>query len=124
GESVILQAVGFPGWWVWLYIIPALNWIIVFRACLRLANSYDKHWSFGVLWFFLKYLAVMILIYGGAKYYGPEGRQEAALAPTLEMRGHRRGGTGQPKRSPVEAQDHAIRTGRPSRVGGGPRRSG
>jgi len=65
------KAVGRPGWWVLLMLIPFVNFIIAIILSIDMAKSFGKGAGFGVGIAFLGFIFLPILGFGSAQYQGP-----------------------------------------------------
>ena len=65
------KAVGRPGWWILLMLIPFVNFIIAIILSIDMAKSFGKGAGFGVGIAFLGFIFVPILGFGSAQYQGP-----------------------------------------------------
>ena len=72
---VLMQIVGRPGWWFFLFCIPFVNAIVGIIVILDLAKSYGKDNAFAAGLIILGPIFLPILAFGSAEYQGP-----AALA--------------------------------------------
>lgn len=75
---VLLEIVGRPTWWVFLYllsVIPVVGWIaslIVTIIVLNdLSKTFGKDVGYTLLLLFLPFVGAMVLGFGDAKYKGP-----------------------------------------------------
>ena len=68
---VLLKIVGRPWWWLFLGLIPLVNFIIAILVYLDLAKSFGKGAGFGIGLIFLFPIFIMILGFGDARYQGP-----------------------------------------------------
>lgn len=66
---VLLQIVGKPGWWLILYLVPFVNIYITIVVAIRLAKTFGKSTTFGVvaLWLFA-FIGYIILAFDKSKY--------------------------------------------------------
>ncbi len=69
---VLLEIVGRPLWWFFLFLIPGVNFIIGIIVDIDLAKSFGKSTGFGVGLFFLGFIFYPILGFGDAEYQGPQ----------------------------------------------------
>ena len=67
---VVLQIVGRPGWWLFLYFIPLVNIAVTVIVYIDLAKSFGKSPLFGLGLTFLSIIFVPILAFGDARYEG------------------------------------------------------
>ena len=72
---VLLEIVGKPIWWIFLFLIPIVN--IVFGVWITnlLSKSFGKDEAFTVGLILLGFVFYPILGFGDAKYIGPAGQQ-------------------------------------------------
>ncbi len=69
---VLLQVVGRPIWWIFLFLIPVVNIIIEIIVILDLAKSFGKGTGFGIGLILLNPIFALILAFGEAEYKGPD----------------------------------------------------
>lgn len=77
---VLLRISGKPAWWVFLFLLPVVNVILLFAACLGLARSFGKGTGFGLGLCLLGPIFFPILGFGSASFRGRHGSYEAARA--------------------------------------------
>ena len=72
---VLLEIVGKPFWWIFLFLVPFVN--IVFGVWMTnlLSKSFGKDEAFTVGLILLGFVFYPILGFGDAKYIGPAGQQ-------------------------------------------------
>ncbi|MEO5924895.1 MAG: DUF5684 domain-containing protein [Bryobacteraceae bacterium] len=73
---VMLEITGRPIWWVFLYLIPLVNFIFAIILYVDLAKSFGQGMGFAIGLMFLSFIFFPILGFGDAKYLGP------AVTPT------------------------------------------
>ncbi len=74
---VLLKFVGKPWWWLFLFIIPVVNWIFIIWTYNMLSKSFGKDEAFTVGLVLLGFIFIPILGFGKAKYLGPYGDRAA-----------------------------------------------
>ena len=77
---VWLRVVGRPWWWLFLFLIPGVNLVLLIIAVLDLAKSFGKGTGFAVGLIFLSFIFIPILAFGDARYVGPGGQPGMAGA--------------------------------------------
>jgi hypothetical protein len=65
---ILLKVAGKPGWWLILLFIPLVNIVIIFLACLGVAENFGKGTGFAVGLFFLGFIFFPILAFSDAQY--------------------------------------------------------
>ena len=70
---VMLKVSGKPWWWLFLFIIPFVNLIIVILAMLGLAKNFGKGGGFAMGLVFLGFIFFPILAFGDARFQGQKG---------------------------------------------------
>lgn len=70
---VMLEIVGKPWWWLFLFMIPGVNLVFAIWATNLLSKSFGKTEGFTVGLILLSIVFFPILAFGGAKYVGPAG---------------------------------------------------
>jgi len=73
---IFLEIVGKPWWWIFLLMIPFVNFVLLIILIHRLSLSFGKDAGFTVGLLFLSWLFIPILAFGSAKYVGPGGPPE------------------------------------------------
>lgn len=58
------------GWKMLLLLVPGLNIVLYFAYNIRLAQSYNAHWAFGLGLAFLPTVFYLILAFGPFQYVG------------------------------------------------------
>jgi hypothetical protein len=71
---VLLEIVGKPWWWLFLMMIPFLNFIFLIWVYNLLAKSFGKSEGFTAGLIFLSLIFFPILAFGDAEYQGPAGK--------------------------------------------------
>ena len=72
---VLLDVVGRPWWWIFLYLIPLANIVFAIIVHIDLAKSFGKDAAFGVGLALLGIVFYPILGFGAARYVGPAARR-------------------------------------------------
>ena len=70
---VLLKIVGKPWWWIFLLIIPVVNYVFLVWIWNMLSKSFGKDEGFTVGLVFLSVVFIPILGFGNAQYLGPFG---------------------------------------------------
>ena len=70
---VLLEIVGKPIWWLFLFLIPGVNLIFGIWTTNLLSKSFGKDEAFTVGLILLSFIFYPILGFGDAKYQGPAG---------------------------------------------------
>jgi len=71
---VLLEIVGKPLWWIFLFLIPFVNIIFGIWVTNLLSKSFGKDEAFTVGLILLGIIFYPILGFGDAKYVGPAGK--------------------------------------------------
>ncbi|HEX4521389.1 MAG TPA: DUF5684 domain-containing protein [Gaiellaceae bacterium] len=77
---VLLRIIGRPVWWIVLLLIPFVNIVVLIIVWRELARSFGKDVGFTVGLFFLPFIFLPMLGFGGATYRGPNGAGIPAVA--------------------------------------------
>jgi hypothetical protein len=77
---ILLKIVGKPVWWLFLFIIPFVNYVFLIWTYNMLSKSFGKSEGFTVGLVLLGFIFAPILAFGDAKYIGPYGDQAAFQA--------------------------------------------
>ena len=78
---VFFQIIGKPWWWLFLFIIPILNFIWIIWAWNLMAKSFGKPAGYTVGIIFLGFIFIPMLGLGSSQYIGPGG--QAASQPIV-----------------------------------------
>jgi hypothetical protein len=70
---VLLEIVGKPIWWLFLFMIPGVNLIFGIWVTNLLSKSFGKSEAFTVGLILLSFIFYPILGFGDAEYQGPAG---------------------------------------------------
>lgn len=70
---VMLQIVGKPWWWLFLFIIPGVNLVFGIWTINLLSKSFGKDVGFTIGIIFLSFIFIPILAFGKSTYIGPAG---------------------------------------------------
>ena len=65
---VHLDIAGKPRWWFWLYFVPIVNIVIIFKTQIAFARAFGKDTGFGVALVLFGFIAWPILAFGDAEY--------------------------------------------------------
>lgn len=79
GFIVLMQIIGKPWWWLFLILVPVVNFIFLIWMSNLLSKSFGKSEGFTVGLVLLPFVFYPILGFGDAEYVGPGGRP--ALRP-------------------------------------------
>lgn len=71
---VLLEIVGKPIWWIFLFLIPGVNIVFGIWTTNLLSKSFGKDEAFTVGLILLGFIFYPILGFGDAKYIGPAGQ--------------------------------------------------
>jgi len=72
---VLLEIVGKPIWWIFLFLIPVVNIVFGIWTTNLLSKSFGKDEAFTIGLILLGFVFYPILGFGSAKYMGPAGQQ-------------------------------------------------
>lgn len=72
---VLLEIVGKPIWWIFLFLVPFVNIVFGVWVTNLLSKSFGKDEAFTVGLILLGFVFYPILGFGDAKYIGPAGQQ-------------------------------------------------
>jgi hypothetical protein len=75
---VLLEIVGRPVWWFFLFLIPLVNVVVGVIVLFDLSKSFGKGAGFALGLLFLSPIFYLILGFGGSRYVGPGGIALAA----------------------------------------------
>ena len=76
-EYLLIKISGKPGWWLWLYLVPVLNIVIIIWARNMLSKSFGKGEGFTVGLILLWIIFFPILAFDNdIKYLGPFGNKD------------------------------------------------
>jgi hypothetical protein len=67
-KIVFFRVGGKPGWWFLLYLIPIVNIIVLWLASVGIAKRFGKGVLFGAGIYFLPFIFVPVLAFGGSRY--------------------------------------------------------
>lgn len=73
-QIVLLEIVGKPWWWFFLFLIPLVNIVFLIWVANLLSKSFGKSEGFTVGLILLPIIFYPILGFGDAKYNGPAGK--------------------------------------------------
>ncbi len=73
GAIVLLEIIGKPWWWLFLFCIPLVNIIFIIIAINELSKSFGKGSGYTIGLLFLPIVFYPLLAFGDAKYVGPGG---------------------------------------------------
>lgn len=66
---LLLKVADRPGWWLFLLLVPVVNFIVLVVVAIDIAKSFDKDLGFAAGLFFLGFIFYPILGFGHAKYH-------------------------------------------------------
>ncbi len=72
---VLLEIIGKPLWWIFLFLIPGVNIVFLIWTYNLLGKSFGKTEGFTVGMLLLPFIFIPILGFGDAKYSGPAGAE-------------------------------------------------
>lgn len=81
---VLMKIIGKPGWWVFLLLIPIVNFVILIISYIELAKVFGKGTGFGIGLIFLSFIFIPILAFGDATYQKPEAQGEGDFGDIIE----------------------------------------
>jgi hypothetical protein len=70
---VLLKIVGKPVWWIFLFLIPIVNYVFLIWTYNMLSKSFGKSEGYTVGLILLGIVFFPMLAFGDAKYLGPYG---------------------------------------------------
>lgn len=73
----LCKVAGRPGWWVLLMFIPLVNLIVMIIISIDVAKAFGMGTGFGLGIFFLGFIFIPVLGFGGATYQGSAAVQAA-----------------------------------------------
>jgi hypothetical protein len=76
---VMLEIVGKPWWWLFMFLIPIVNIVFAIWMINLLSKSFGKDVGFTIGLLLLPMIFIPILGFGSAKYVGPGGIQGGDL---------------------------------------------
>ncbi len=71
---VVLEIVGKPWWWIFLFLIPVVNFIFAIWMVNLLSLSFGKTTAFTIGLLLLSPIFYPILAFSNAEYQGPAGQ--------------------------------------------------
>ncbi len=77
---IILEIVGKPTWWIFLFFIPVVGLVVLILVCIAFAEKFGKEAGFGVGLALLGIVFFPILGFGDAQYIGAA----SASAPPVQ----------------------------------------
>ncbi|MDF2431348.1 MAG: hypothetical protein JWP44_979, partial [Mucilaginibacter sp.] len=78
----LLEIVGKPIWWIFLFLIPCVNFIFIIWTVNLLSKSFGKDEGFTIGLLLLGFIFYPILGFGGAQYLGPAASEAVGLKAT------------------------------------------
>lgn len=70
---VMLEIAGRPIWWIFLFLIPLVNFVFIIILYIDLAKSFGQGVGFAMGLVFLSIVFFPILAFGDSRYLGPMG---------------------------------------------------
>lgn len=74
GTLVLLEIIGKPWWWIFLFFIPIVNLVFAIWMINLLSKSFGKDEAFTVGLLLIPIIFYPILGLGSSKYIGPAGK--------------------------------------------------
>tara|TARA_B000000437_G_C11616123_1_gene293432 strand:- start:510 stop:842 length:333 start_codon:yes stop_codon:yes gene_type:complete len=74
GTLVLLEIIGKPWWWIFLFFIPIVNLVFAIWMINLLSKSFGKDEAFTVGLLLIPIIFYPILGLGSSKYMGPAGK--------------------------------------------------
>jgi len=78
---VMLEIVGKPIWWIFLFLIPCVNIIFMIWTLNLLSKSFGQSEGFTIGLLLLGFIFWPILGFGSSKYLGPSAAEAGGLKP-------------------------------------------
>ena len=78
---VLLEIVGKPIWWIFLFLIPCVNIIFIIWTYNLLSKSFGQSEGFTVGLVLFNAIFICILGFGNYKYLGPSAAEAGGLRP-------------------------------------------
>ncbi|GAC1396622.1 MAG: hypothetical protein NVSMB52_10190 [Chloroflexota bacterium] len=72
---VLLRVAGRPWWWIFLFLIPFVNFIMFILVMVSLSRSFGHGGGFAVGLIFLSIIFFYILAFSSNEYVGPNGNR-------------------------------------------------
>lgn len=69
---VLLEIIDKPVWWIALFLVPLVNFVMIFIVYIELAKCFGKSAGFGVGMVFLSFIFIPLLAFGDAEYLDGE----------------------------------------------------
>jgi hypothetical protein len=70
---VLLEIIGKPWWWLFMFLIPFVNIVFLIMMINGLSKSFGKDIGFTVGLILLGIVFYPLLAFGDSKYIGPDG---------------------------------------------------
>ena len=67
---VMLEIAGMEWWYIFLFLIPVVNFIVAILIVLRFVKAYGKGTGFGILAIFFSPIMYAIMAFGNSQYQG------------------------------------------------------
>lgn len=67
---VLLDIAGYDWWYLFLFLIPIVNIVIIFKVYIDLAKKFGKSAGFGVCLVFFSIICMPVLAFGSSEYNG------------------------------------------------------
>ena len=78
---VMLEIVGKPIWWIFLFLIPCVNFIFIIWTLNLVSKSFGQSEGFTIGLLLLGFIFWPILGFGNYKYRGPSAAEAGGLKP-------------------------------------------
>ncbi|HVS94478.1 MAG TPA: DUF5684 domain-containing protein [Mucilaginibacter sp.] len=85
---VLLEIVGKPIWWIFLFLIPCVNIVFLVWTINLLSKSFGQSEGFTVGLLLLGIVFYPILAFGNYKYLGPSAAEAGGLRPINPAQGY------------------------------------
>lgn len=73
---VMLKIAGRPWWWIFMFLIPFVNFVFAILLVLSLGRSFGRSAAFSIIMLlFCGVIGFAMLAFGGSRYLGPGGNQ-------------------------------------------------
>jgi hypothetical protein len=67
---ILLEIAGKPWWWIFLFMIPVVNFVIMIMVYIEIAKAFGKSSGFAIGLLFFSIIFWPILAFGDAQYVG------------------------------------------------------
>jgi hypothetical protein len=86
---IILEIVGKPIWWIFLFFIPCVNIVFYIWMLNLLSKSFGQSEGFTVGLVLLKFIFYPVLGFGNYQYLGPSAAEAGGLKPMDPSQGYK-----------------------------------